>query len=85
MLFDWLIIGQVAPSNPASAVRGPKYVVKTGKTPVLEGDEWRRLIERSTRRSFRSELRFVCGTSASSPTWPQCIIGTQISDISDKA
>jgi site-specific recombinase XerD len=45
MLFDWLIIGQVAPSNPASAVRGPKHVVKSGKTPVLEGEEWRRLID----------------------------------------
>jgi site-specific recombinase XerD len=45
MLFDWLIVGQVAPSNPASAVRGPKHVVKTGKTPVLEGQEWRRLID----------------------------------------
>jgi site-specific recombinase XerC len=45
MLFDWLITGQVVPSNPASAVRGPKHVVKTGKTPVLEGQEWRRLID----------------------------------------
>src|ERR1700691_1322085 len=45
MLFDWLITGQVAPSNPASAVRGPKHVVKTGKTPVLEGEEWRRPID----------------------------------------
>jgi site-specific recombinase XerC len=36
MLFDWLITGQVAPSNPASAVRGPTHVVKTGTTPVLE-------------------------------------------------
>ena len=43
MLFDWLIIGQVVPHNPAAAVRGPKHVVKTGKTAVLEGDEWRRL------------------------------------------
>jgi hypothetical protein len=33
------------PSNPAACVLGPKYVVKTGKTPVLEGDEWRRLID----------------------------------------
>jgi len=24
------------PANPASAVRGPKHVVKAGKTPVLE-------------------------------------------------
>jgi site-specific recombinase XerD len=45
MLFDWLITGQVVPANPASAVRGPKHVVKTGKTPVLEGKEWRRLID----------------------------------------
>jgi site-specific recombinase XerD len=45
MLFDRLITGQVAPSNPASALRGPKHVVKTGKTPVLEGEEWRRLID----------------------------------------
>src|ERR1700736_1406814 len=37
MLLDWLITGQVLPTNPAAAVRGPKHVVKTGKTPVLEG------------------------------------------------
>jgi hypothetical protein len=30
MLFDWLITGQVLPTNPAAAVRGPKHVVKTG-------------------------------------------------------
>ena len=45
MMFDWLVVGQMMPSNPATSVRGPKYVVKTGKTPVLEGDEWRRLID----------------------------------------
>jgi hypothetical protein len=39
MLFDWLVIGQVVPNNPAAGVRGPKHVVKTGKTPVLEGAE----------------------------------------------
>ena len=43
MLFDWLITGQVVPTNPAAAVRGPKHVVKTGKTPVLDGAEWRKL------------------------------------------
>jgi integrase len=26
-------------------VRGPKHVVKTGKTPVLDADEWRRLFD----------------------------------------
>jgi site-specific recombinase XerD len=45
MLFDWLITGQVVPFNPASAVRGPKHVVNTGKTPVLDGAEWHRLID----------------------------------------
>jgi site-specific recombinase XerD len=45
MLFDWLITGQVLPTNPAAAVRGPKHVVKTGTTPVLEGEEWRRLLD----------------------------------------
>jgi site-specific recombinase XerC len=28
-LFDWPVIGQVVPTNPAAAVRGPKHVVKT--------------------------------------------------------
>ena len=45
MLFDWLVIGQVVPMNPAAAVRGPKHVVNTGKTPVLKGEEWRRLMD----------------------------------------
>ena len=45
MMFNWLITGQVTPVNPAAAVRGPKLVVKTGKTPVLDGNEWRKLID----------------------------------------
>jgi site-specific recombinase XerD len=45
MLFDWLITGQMLPTNPAAAVRGPKHVVKTGKTPVLDAGEWRKLID----------------------------------------
>jgi site-specific recombinase XerD len=45
MLFDWLVTGQVVPTNPAAAVRGPKYVVTTGKTPVLDGAEWRKLLD----------------------------------------
>lgn len=45
MLFDWLITGQVVPLNPAHAVRGPKHVVKKGKTPVLSEDEARQLLQ----------------------------------------
>jgi site-specific recombinase XerD len=44
MLFDWLVMGQVMPMNPAAAVRGPKHVVKTGTTPVLDGKEWNQLL-----------------------------------------
>jgi len=34
-LFDYLTTGGVLDVNPAASVRGPKYVVKRGKTPVL--------------------------------------------------
>lgn len=45
MLGDYLVVGQVIPSNPAASVRGPKYVVKTGKTPVLTPEEMRQLLD----------------------------------------
>lgn len=45
MLFDWLVVGQVLPTNPASSVRGPAHVVKRGKTPVLSAEEARRLLD----------------------------------------
>jgi site-specific recombinase XerD len=45
MLFDWLVIGQVLATNPAHAVRGPKHVVRRGKTPVLTEEQARRLLE----------------------------------------
>jgi len=45
MHFDWLVTGQVLEVNPAQAVRGPKYVVKKGKTPVLNADEARALLD----------------------------------------
>jgi integrase/recombinase XerC len=44
-LFDWLVTGQVIPTNPAASVRGPTYSVRRGKTPVLAPDEARRLLD----------------------------------------
>ena len=44
MLFDWLVTGQIVPVNPATSVRGPKHVVKRGKTPVLSAEEARQLL-----------------------------------------
>jgi integrase/recombinase XerD len=45
MLFDWLVTGGHLASNPATSVRGPKHVIKRGKTPVLTTDQARVLIE----------------------------------------
>jgi site-specific recombinase XerD len=44
-LFDWMVIGQIMPLNPASAVRGPRHIVRRGKTPVLDPAEARQLID----------------------------------------
>jgi hypothetical protein len=52
MMFDWMVTGGVLAVNPASAVRGPKYVVKKGKTPVLTPDE-ARLLFATHQGSFR--------------------------------
>ncbi|MGN8097363.1 tyrosine-type recombinase/integrase [Methylobacterium sp. 22177] len=45
MMFDWLATCGVLPFNPATAVRGPKHVVKRGKTPVLAAEEARALLD----------------------------------------
>jgi Site-specific recombinase XerD len=44
-LFDWLVTGQVVLHNPAASVRGPAHSTRTGRTPVLEAEEARALIE----------------------------------------
>src|SRR5947209_14002361 len=45
-LFDWLVNGRVVPVNPAHTVRGPRHVVTSGQTPVLDTAEARALLER---------------------------------------
>jgi len=45
MCFDWLVTGGILTVNPAHAVRGPKHVVKRGKTPVLATDQARLLLD----------------------------------------
>jgi site-specific recombinase XerD len=44
-LLDWMVIGQIMPTNPAAAVRGPRHIVRRGKTPVLDPAEARQLID----------------------------------------
>jgi site-specific recombinase XerD len=45
MLFDWMVTGHVLSRNPAASVRGPKHVVKRGKTPVLSAADARTLLD----------------------------------------
>jgi site-specific recombinase XerC len=45
MLFDWLVTGHVIEANPAHSVRGPRYTLKKGKTPVLTSEEAHTLLE----------------------------------------
>lgn len=51
LLFNWLVVHQVLPTNPAHAVRGPKHVVKKGKTPVLSAEETREILSRIDTRT----------------------------------
>jgi site-specific recombinase XerD len=44
-LFDWMVVRQAIPSNPATPVRGPRFSQRRGKTPVLQPDEMRALLE----------------------------------------
>jgi len=55
-LFDWLVTGQVVPVNPAGSVRGPRHVVTTGQTPVLDPAEARALLD-SINTSTHAGLR----------------------------
>jgi len=45
MLYNYMVVGQAVPFNPATSVRGPKHVVKKGKTPVLSAGEARQLLD----------------------------------------
>ena len=44
-LFDWLVTGQVIATNPAASVRGPAHSARQGKTPVLDAQEARALLD----------------------------------------
>ena len=45
MLFNWLVLGQVIPTNPALFVKGPKFSRQTGITPILEPGQMRDLLD----------------------------------------
>lgn len=45
MLFDYFVTGGITKVNPALSVKGPKHVVVKGKTPVLQPEDARQLLD----------------------------------------
>jgi site-specific recombinase XerD len=45
MFYNFLVVGQIVSVNPAASVRGPKHIVKKGKTPIPSTDEARALLD----------------------------------------
>jgi site-specific recombinase XerD len=81
MLFDWLVTGHVIDTNPAHAVRGPRYVVTKGKTPVLAPDEARALldaIDTGTLTGLRD--RALIGVMVYSFARVNAVIGMKVKD-----
>jgi site-specific recombinase XerD len=81
MLFDWLVVSQVVASNPAGSVRGPKHSVKRGKTPVLDVQNTRQLldsIERDTDIGRRD--RALIGTMIYTFARVGAVVGMRVQD-----
>ena len=81
MLFDWLVTGQIVPTNPAASVRGPKHVVNRGKTPVLTADQARTLldsIDTSTIAGLRD--RALIGVMVYSFARVSAVVGMRVED-----
>lgn len=43
-LFNWLVVKQAVPDNPALFVKGPKFSRQIGVTPILEAEQMRLLL-----------------------------------------
>ncbi|WP_254509540.1 tyrosine-type recombinase/integrase [Anatilimnocola floriformis] len=80
-LFDYLVTGQIVPFNPAASVRGPKHVVRKGKTPVLIAADARILldsIETDTLIGLRD--RALIGTMVYSFARVSATVGMDVED-----
>lgn len=85
MLFDYLVTGHIMPINPAAAVRGPKYVIKTGKTPVLTAQETRQLLDAIDLHSFVGlRDRALIGVMVFSFARVSAVVGMNVEDYFQK-
>jgi integrase/recombinase XerD len=81
MLFDWLVTRHVMETNPAHSVRGPKYVVKKGKTPVLDPSEARALLDAIPTDTLTSlRARALIGVMVYTFARVNAVIGMKVKD-----
>jgi site-specific recombinase XerD len=81
MLFDRLVTGQVIPSNPAHAVRGPRHSVSKGATAAISSAEARELldsIDAATLVGLRD--RAIVAVMAFSFARVSCVVGLKVED-----
>ena len=78
----WLVIGQIMPVNPAAAVRGPRHIVRRGKTPVLDPQEARQLIDAIVATTIIGlRVRALIGLMVYSFARIGAAIGMQVDDV----
>jgi integrase/recombinase XerD len=81
MLFDWLVTGQVIPTNPAHSVRGPRHSVSKGATAVISSAEARELLDSmdaSTVVGLRD--RAIVAVMASTFARVSAVVGLKVED-----
>lgn len=81
MLFDYMVTGGILPFNPAASVRGPKHVVKKGKTPVLTPEEARTLLDSIDAESYSGlRDRALLGVMVYSFARVSAVVGMDVDD-----
>jgi hypothetical protein len=66
-LFNWLVIKQVVPDNPALFAKGPRFSRQIGVTPILESGQMRMLLDSIPKTR---EVKIPKKHGPSSPSWP---------------
>jgi site-specific recombinase XerD len=81
-LFDWLVVGQVLAVNPAASVRRPRHSSRSGKTPVLSGEEVRAVIDSiDTSNAVGLRDRALIGTMVYTFARVGAVIGMRVEDV----
>ena len=79
-LFDYLVVGQVVAFNPAAAVRGPRQTVTIGKTPVMDQEQARALVDSIELDLIGLRDRALIGVMLYTWARVSAVIGMQVAD-----